>query len=134
MTPNPFTQEHKRARRRFAIAMGLYVVIIAGGSYALVHMKSRPGWLAPVVGVAAAVPALYGLLVGQATTRRYEGIERDIMYRSTSIAFFTTMAFSLATALYATFMRTTGPHPWWFYTVGMLTWLVTTLVMRRRLG
>ena len=133
MATNAFTQEHARARRHFAIAMGLYVVIVAGGSYALVHMKSRPGWLAPVVGVAAAVPALYGLLVGQATTRRYEGIERDIMYRSTSIAFFTTMAFSLSTALLDSFVRGTAPHPWWFYTVGMLTWAVSTLVMRRRL-
>jgi hypothetical protein len=133
MTANAFTREHGIALRRFAIAIGLYIVIIFAGSYALNHLQPRPRWLAPVIGIAAAIPALYSILVGQATTRRHEGVERDILYRSTSVAFFATMAFSLSTALFDSFVHGTAPHPWWFYTVGMLTWLVATLVMRRRL-
>ena len=133
MTANAFTHEHAAARRRFAIAIGLYVVIVAGGSYALNHVAPRPQWLAPAIGIAAAIPGLYSILVGQATTRRHEGVERDILYRSTSVAFFVTMAFSLSTAVFDSFVHGTAPHPWWFYSVGMLTWLVATLVMRRRL-
>ena len=78
MTVNPFTAEHATARRRFAIAIGLYVVIIVGGSYALNHLKPRPGWLAPLIAIAAALPAVYSILIGQATTRRHEGVERDL--------------------------------------------------------
>ena len=133
MTANVFAREHAIARRRFAIAIGLYVVIVGGGSFALNRLEPRPQWLAPAIGIAAAIPALYSILVGQATTRRHEGVERDILYRSTSVAFFATMAFSLSTAVFDSFVRGTAPHPWWFYTVGMLTWLVSTLVMRRRL-
>lgn len=133
MTSNVFTREHASALRRFAIAIGLYVVIVVGGSYALNHLTPRPRWLAPVISIAAAIPALYSILVGQATTRRHEGVERDILYRSTSVAFFVTMAFSLSTALFDSFVHGTAPNPWWFYSVGMLTWLVATLVMRWRL-
>ena len=133
MTANVFTREHAVAIRRFAIAIGLYIVIIVGGSYALNHLEPRPRWLAPAIAIAAAIPALYSILVGQATTRRHEGVERDILYRSTSVAFFATMAFSLSTAVFDSFVRGTAPHPWWFYTVGMLTWLVASLVMRRQL-
>jgi hypothetical protein len=133
MTANLFTREHSIALRRFAIAIGIYIVIIVGGSYALNHLNPRPRWLAPAVAITATIPALYSILVGQATTRRHEGVERDILYRSTSVAFFATMAFSLTSAVFASFVRGTAPHPWWFYTVGMLTWLVAALVMRWRL-
>lgn len=130
---NVFTRAQAIAQRRFAIAMGLYVLIVVGGSYALNHLEPRPRWLAPAIALAAAIPALYGILVGQATMRRHEGVERDILYRSASVAFFVTMAFSLSTAVFDSFVRGTAPHPWWFYTVGMLTWLVSTLVMRYQL-
>jgi hypothetical protein len=133
MTPNVFTREHAIALRRFAIAIGLYIVIIVGGSYALNHLQPRPRWLPPAIAVAAAIPALYSILVGQATTRRHEGVERDILYRSTSVAFFATMAFSLSAALFESFVRGPALNPWWFYTVGMLTWLVSALAMRWRL-
>ena len=133
MAANVFTREHAIAKRRFAWGIGLYLVIILGGSYALNHLSPRPGWLAPAIAIAAAVPAIYSILVGQATTRRHEGVERDILYRSTSVAFFATMAFSLSTAVFDSFVRGTAPHPWWFYTVGMLAWLVSTLVMRYQL-
>jgi hypothetical protein len=133
MTTNVFMREHAIAMRRFAFAIGIYVVIIIGGSYALNHLEPRPGWLAPAIGIAAAIPAIYSILVGQAATRRHEGVERDILYRSTSVAFFATMAFSLSTAVFDSFVHGTAPHPWWFYTVGMLTWLVASLVMRRQL-
>jgi hypothetical protein len=133
MTANVFTREHAIARRRFACGIGLYILIIVGGSYALNHLKPRPVWLALAIGIAAAVPAIYSILVVQATTRRHEGVESDILYRSTSVAFFATMAFSLSTAVLDSFVHGTAPHPWWFYTVGMLTWLVSTLVMRRQL-
>ena len=133
MMANVFTHEHRIALRRFAIAIGVYVVIVVGGSYALNHLQPRPRWLPPAIGIAASIPALYSILVGQATTRRHEGVERDILYRSTSVAFFVTMAFSLSTAVFDSFVRGTAPHPWWFYTVGMLTWLVSALVMRYRL-
>src|SRR4029453_788960 len=118
---NVFTHAQAIAQRRFAIAMGLYVLIVVGGSYALNHLEPRPRWLAPAIALAAAIPALYGILVCQATMRRHEGVERDILYRSTSVAFFVTMAFSLSTAVFDSFVRGTAPHPWWFYTVGMLT-------------
>jgi hypothetical protein len=133
MTPNVFTREHAIALRRFAIAIGLYIVIIVGGSYALNHLQPRPRWLPPAIAAAAAIPALYSILVGQATTRRHEGVERDILYRSTSVAFFATMAFSLSAALFTSFVRGPAPSPWWFYTVGMLAWLVSALAMRWRL-
>lgn len=133
MMANVFTREHSIARRRFAIAISVYIVIVVGGSFMLNHLEPTPRWLAPAIAIAAAIPALYSILVGQATTRRHEGVERDILYRSTSVAFFVTMAFSLSTAVFDSFVRGTAPHPWWFYTVGMLTWLVSTLVMRGRL-
>lgn len=133
MTANVFKREHTIALRRFAIAIGLYIAIVAGGAYALNHLDPKPRWLAPAIAIAAAIPALYSILVGPATTRRHEGVERDILYRSTSVAFFATMAFSLSTAVFDSFVRSAAPHPWWFYTVGMLTWLVSTLVMRWRL-
>ena len=43
------------------------------------------------------------------------------------------MAFSLTTALLDSFVRGTAPHPWWFYTIGMLSWGIVALVMKRRL-
>ena len=130
---NVFTREQTIAQRRFAIAIGLYILIVVGGSYALNRLEPRPRWLASAIGIAATIPALYSILVGQATVRRHEGVERDILYRSTSVAFFVTMAFSLSTAVFDSFVRGTAPHPWWFYTVGMLSWLVSALVMRYQL-
>jgi hypothetical protein len=38
MTTNVFSREHAIALRRFAFAIGLYIVIIVGGSYALNHL------------------------------------------------------------------------------------------------
>ena len=133
MTANVFSSEHATATRRFAIAIAVYIAIIVGGSYALNHLQPRPRWLAPAIAVAAVIPALYSVLVGQATTRRHEGVERDILYRSTSVAFFATMAFSLSAAIFHSFVRGPAPDPWWFYTVGMLAWLVSALGMRWRL-
>ena len=126
-------RQEGNAVQRTLVASGLYVVIVAGGSYALNRLAHVPRWLAPAIGIAAALPALYAILVGQAVTRRHDGVERDILYRSTSLAFFVTMAFSLSTAVFDSFVRGTAPHPWWFYSVGMLTWLVSMMVMSSRL-
>ena len=133
MTTNAFARAHAVMFRRFWTAIMLYVLIIFGGSYLINEREPRSAWLSILVALAATIPAVYSILIGQAVTTRYEGVERDLLYRSTSIAFFITMAFSVTTALFATFVRGTAPHPWWFYSVGMLSWLVVTVVIKRRL-
>ncbi|CAN5878090.1 hypothetical protein BH23ACT10_BH23ACT10_28610 [soil metagenome] len=92
---------------------------------------SSPAWVGVLVTATAAVPALVMLVAGAASEHRADGVERDLLYRSTSVAFFVTMAVTVTYGLLETFADFAAASAWWFYGIGMVTWGITSLLLQR---
>lgn len=70
------------------------------------------------------VPAAYALLSGAFVIERRDGVERTLLHRSTSIAFFATMVTCVTLGLVERLTHQEPISAWWLYTAGMLTWAV----------
>ena len=123
----------KRLRLRFTAAMLAYLVLIALGVSLRDRWEDAPAWLGPLFALAAALPAAAAVLMGPLMLRRQEGLEREVLMRSASVAFFTTMIASLTYGLFEAFAEAPNQSAWWVYLLGMGAWAATSLVMQRRM-
>jgi hypothetical protein len=72
-------------------------------------------------------------LAARATTKR-EGVERDVLLRATSFAFFATIFVAAAYGLLEAFADAPRISMWVPWMVGGATWSVTAVVLSRRLA
>ena len=86
-----------------------------------------------MVAFLAAVPAVAFLPAGPLRQVQREGVERHVLLRSASAAFFATMAAALAYGLLEAFAGVAPLSAWWCYGLGMSSWAVVSLVLGRRL-
>jgi hypothetical protein len=122
-----------RPRWPFWTATLAYIAVCVGG-VTLVHtVQPPPAWLQGGIVVTAGGLALVMLLYGPLQLRRREGVERSILVRSTSLAFFVTMATVLVCGLLEAFVRTAPLSAWWVWSVGMVSWLIVSLTLQWRL-
>lgn len=113
-----------------AVALGSYAAVVFGGALLL---RDDPSVVAGVVvALLATVPAGAVLLASPLAQARREGVERDLLRRSTSAAFLSTMAAALAYGLLEIVAGVPAPSAWWLYGVGMAAWAVISLVGARR--
>ena len=94
-------------------------------------MRDNASTLVGPRGAAAVVPAAFMLGLGPWLMRSQEGLERWVLYRAASVAFFVTMAVLLAGGLLEGFAQRPALGGWWSYSVGMLTWGGATIALRR---
>ncbi len=118
--------------RRFILAMACYLGIVAGGTLILNGLDPAPAWAGVAVACAAVVPAAVMLWIGPWMMRGEDGLERWVLYRSATVAFFLTMALVLGSGLLEGFADMPPLSAWWVYSVGMLSWGVATFVLQRR--
>ncbi len=78
--------------RRFIVAAIAYLGAIALATTVVNRVDPVPLWLGASLALVALVPALYMMLSGPRLETRREGVERSVTLRSTSLAFFVTMA------------------------------------------
>ena len=123
----------KRLRIRFTAAMLAYVLLIALGVSLRDRWEDAPAWLGPLLALAAALPAAAAVLMGPLMLRRQEGLEREVLMRSASVAFFSTMIVSLTYGLFEAFAEAPNLSAWWVYLLGMCAWAAASLVMQRRM-
>ncbi len=126
--------EIRGLRFRFAAAILAYVLLIAVGVALRDRWGEAPAWLGVAIALVAALPAAAAVLVGPWMLRRQEGVERELLMRSASVAFFSTMVASLTYGLFEAFAAAPNLSAWWFYSLGMLAWLGISLVMQRRMA
>ena len=119
--------------KRFALAIACYLVVIVGGTLIL-NALGRPAspWIGVALACAALVPAAAGLWIGPWMMRREDGLERWVMYRSATVAFFVTMAMLVVSGLLEGFAHMRPLSAWWVYSGGMLSWAVASAVLQRR--
>jgi hypothetical protein len=122
------------SRRRFVAAVIAYGVAIAAGVSLVTALEPAPTWVGALVALTASVPATGMVLAGPLQLRRQDGVERSILLWSTSLAFFVTMTSSLTYGLLEAFARVLEPSASWAYSIGMGTWLASSLVLQRRLS
>jgi hypothetical protein len=120
-------------RSRFVAAAVAYAVVVATGVSLVNALDPAPTWVGALVAMAAAVPGLGMILMGPMRLRRQDGLERSILLAATSVAFFVTMAASMTYGLLEAFADAPKPSAWWVYSFGMIAWLVSSVVMQRRM-
>ena len=108
--------------RRFALATTSYVAAVAGGTLLLSRLDPTPPWVAIAVACAALLPAAAMLWIGPWMMRSQDGLERWVLYRGATVAFFVTMALLVGSGLLEGFADMPPLSAWWVYSVGMLTW------------
>jgi hypothetical protein len=75
-----------------------------------------------MVAFLAAVPAVAFLLAGPLRQVQREGVERHVLLRLASAAFFATMAAALAYGLLEAFAGVAPLSAWWCYGLGLPRW------------
>lgn len=119
--------------KRFVLATAGYLGIIFAGSRILNGLDQPPSpWVGVAVACAALVPAAAMLWIGPWMLRGQDGLERWVLYRSATVAFFLTMAMLVGSGLLEGFADMPPLSAWWVYGVGMLSWAVATVVLQRR--
>ncbi len=126
-------------RRPFAAAAFAYVLLIFVGVFVIYRLEgadrseSAPAWVGVVLALAAALPAVTMIVVGPLMLRRQEGMEREVLMRSASIAFFSTMVAALTYGLFEAFAGAPNLSSWWTYVLGMCAWMGASVVINRRM-
>lgn len=112
------TRRHVTRTFTLAVVASVAIVIVS----AMLLTESSPTWLGAVIAGIAAIPALVALRVGAINFAHRDGVERAVILRSTSIAFFATMATVLTYGLFESFADLPAASSRAFYSVGMATW------------
>lgn len=134
MTSPNFESDFSGWKRRFWLAIGAYVVILTVAIRWLNTLETVPFWAGPLAVLVCLLPAGYALASGAILTERHDGLERSLLHRSTSIAFFVTMVTCVTLGLMEGLTRTGPISAWVIYTVGMLTWVVAHKRLATRLA
>ena len=117
--------------KRFAVATACYVSAVAGGTLIVNRLDPVPQWVAVAVASVALVPAAAMLWIGPWMMRHEDGVERWVLYRGATVAFFLTMAMLLGIGLLEGFANMPPLSAWWVYGVGMMSWGVATFLLQR---
>jgi hypothetical protein len=110
------------------VATGAAVVFIAMAVYFAAAFLAG-GTAIPIIGGAAVLAALAW---APRFVLRREGIEREVLLRATSFAFFVTVLSSALYALFESFADAPHLSMWVPYAVGMLTWSIAASVLQHR--
>lgn len=124
----------RRYRGAFFVALIAYGAIVVSGTLLLNLSDPPPGWLGPLIAALAIPPAVVMVIAGPLSVRRQDGVERDVLYRSSSLAFFVTMITVVTSALVQAFSGGPTVSPWWYWSVGMATWGVAAVVLHHKLS
>lgn len=119
--------------RFFWVALGAYVVVIVTGSLVRNEGTDPRSAEMVVVAVASIVAALWAVAGMIYASRRARELERFLVAESTSIAFFVTMIGAVTYGLLESWLELPRLSAWATWGIGMTTWAVASLVLRRRM-
>ncbi len=115
----------------FILGVAVYFVVIVMNEL-LPQAADLPDWSRTGIGLVAATAAITSLTVAAVSARRVEGVERYVFGEATSASFFVTMGAALAYALLEVTAGAPTISMWAVWTVGMLSWVATSVVVSRR--
>ena len=127
-TTNPTTQAQRRYLFEMAIALAAYLAILFTTRYFFRAASGPWEWVVALLPVLPVIGILVAVLRWLAGTDEFN---RRLIVDALAIAGGTT---ALLAATYGFLEGSPLPRPsaWWTWTVFMVTWLVVTLVMKRR--
>lgn len=112
-----------------AVALLSYAAAISGG---VLLLRGDPSTTAGIaVALVVALPAVTFLVVGPLKALARDGIERQLLWRSTCFAFLVTMALALTHGLLEVLAGLPALSAWAPYAAGMAAWGVAALVLQR---
>lgn len=106
----------------------VFLVAAAPGS----GPRRESGGLGILVAAAAGALLAATLVDGARFHLRREGVERDVFFQSTSVAFFATVIAAVWYALFEVFADAPELSMWTVWSFGMLAWAMASAVLRRR--
>lgn len=122
----------RKAKVQFVVGMLTYLAIVTAGAIALNEQSSDASrWAVAVGSILAALVWLTGTI---RFIRRTTEVDRFISLESTSIAFFVTMVSVLTYALLESWIELPKLSMWFPWTVGMGTWAILTIVVKRKVS
>ncbi len=120
------------ATRSISLAcFGFYFVLVGAGSIFQSH-KPQPTWALIAIAAGTIVSSVAGTLSAFLGGRRSKEVDRLMFTESITIAFFVTMLFALSYGLLEAWFKAPKLSMWLVFTVGMVSWVVSSLVFRRR--
>lgn len=112
----------------------VYVVLVVVGNLVRRQVGSGPGAAMWAIAVATIAVAVGVMAVVITRGRREKELERLLFTEGTSLAFFVTMLAILTYGLLESWVEAPRLSTWAWWSVGMGSWFVLSLVLRRRVS
>lgn len=112
-----------RMWRLWIFFLALFASILTG----LLSGAEGPLFAVVTAGITASL-----FLVAALPLLRDQGVEREVLLKSTALAFFVTMVFVIGAAGVEVFTNSPRLSMWVVWSVGMFTWAISTPVIARR--
>ncbi len=117
----------------FVVGVAVYSVLVIAGSVMRDSVGEDSRWMI-LVAAATIAAALATMVVVIRAGRRSKELERFLFTEATSIAFFVTMLAALTYGLLESWLELPRLSAWATWSVGMTSWAVLSIAMRRRVS
>ncbi len=131
----PDFDAHTRAwKQRFWLAIAAYLLVLTAAVFWLNAQAAPPAWAGGVAVLACLAPLAYALVSAPVAAERHDGIERMLLHRSTSVAFFVLMVSLVTLGLIEVLTPREPISAWWSYGLGGIAWAAAHKRLASRLA